>query len=149
MYKTIIIVQNKTQTQTQTQTQTLTVMFCKVCFDSQNSNYTGHNVKDYAGNTICPLLLNTKCLKCGYFGHTTKYCKTFSVVKVPIDRLRKNVSFKNIGVSTKSIKYLNTFALLCDDVSDDTSDDYCLDDIVWGKGTKPLIGIIWADYCDF
>jgi len=61
------------------------------------------------------------------------------------------VSFKNIDANAKPLKSLNTFAVLCDDDYDDceTCDDYCLADIVWGKGTKPLIGIVWADYCDF
>lgn len=126
-------------------------MFCKVCFDSHNSNYNGHNVRDSAGNTICPVLLNTKCLNCHYFGHTSKYCKIGYVAKVSIDKPPAFVSFKNIDANAKPIKSLNTFAVLCDDYSDDceTCDDYCLADIVWGKGTKPLIGIIWADYCDF
>ena len=126
-------------------------MFCKVCFDSSNPNYTGHNVKDSAGNIICPVLLNTKCLKCHYFGHTSKYCKIEYVTKVSIDKPKTFTSFKNINANTKPIKILNTFALLCYYDSDNckTDDDYCLDDIVWGKGTKPLIGINWADYCDF
>ena len=51
-------------------------MFCKVCFDASKSDYKTHNVKDSASNVVCPLLLNTKCYKCGYFGHTTKYCKS-------------------------------------------------------------------------
>ena len=131
-------------------------MFCKICFDASNPNYNGHNVKDSAGNIICPLLLNTKCLNCGYFGHTTKYCKNTYVAKVAIDKSRKFVSFKNIDASAKPIKSLNTFALLCDDDEDDEDDEdeldyslheYCLQDIVWGKGTKQLIGINWADYC--
>ena len=53
-------------------------MFCKVCFDASKSDYKTHNVKDSASNVVCPLLLNTKCHKCGYFGHTTKYCKLTS-----------------------------------------------------------------------
>lgn len=128
-------------------------MFCKVCFDSCNSNYASHNVKDGAGNIICPILLNTKCLNCGYFGHTTRYCKTAYVAKVAIDKPRTFVSFKNIDASAKPIKSLNTFALLCDDDDDDDNHDssreYCLDDIIWGKGTKQMIGVNWADYCDF
>ena len=51
-------------------------MFCKVCFDASKSDYKTHNVKDSASNVVCPLLLNTTCYKCGYFGHTTKYCKS-------------------------------------------------------------------------
>ncbi len=50
-------------------------MFCKVCFDASKSDYKTHNVRDSASNVVCPLLLNTKCRTCGYFGHTTKYCK--------------------------------------------------------------------------
>lgn len=125
-------------------------MFCKVCFDSCNPNYTGHNVKDGAGNVICPILLNTKCLNCGFFGHTTKYCKTAYVAKVSIDKSRTFVSFKNIDAVAKPIKSLNTFAVLCHDDEEDYSfSEYCLDDIVWGKGTKQLIGVNWADYCEF
>ncbi len=127
-------------------------MFCKVCFDSCNPNYDGHNVRDSAGNTICPVLLNTKCLNCGYFGHTTKYCKNTYVAKVSIDKPRAFVSFKTIDTYVKPIKSLNTFAVLCDDDEEEyysSCDEYCLDDIVWGKGTKQLIGVNWADYCDF
>ena len=125
-------------------------MFCKVCFDSRNFNYNDHNLKDRSGNTICPVLLNTKCLNCGYFGHTSKYCK-IQYSKVSIDKSRKFVSFKNIDLNAKPIKQLNTFAILCDDDDDDDDEnnhEYRLADIVWGKGTKSLIGINWADYCD-
>ena len=86
-------------------------MFCKVCYDASNSNYSSHNVKDKAGNIICPLLLNTKCLNCGYFGHTLKYCKIGNPSKVAIDKSRTFVSFKNIDVCSKPIKSLNTHNL--------------------------------------
>jgi len=51
-------------------------MSCKVCIDAGKSEevYTSHRVKDKAGMVICRTLLNQKCLNCGKFGHTVKYC---------------------------------------------------------------------------
>lgn len=51
-------------------------MSCKVCIDAGKSEevFTSHHVRDEAGVVICPTLLNQKCLNCGEFGHTVKYC---------------------------------------------------------------------------
>jgi len=51
--------------------------FCKVCQDAgkPESEYTSHWVKDMAGNTTCPTLLNTECRFCHKLGHTAKFCK--------------------------------------------------------------------------
>lgn len=51
--------------------------FCKVCQDAgkPEREYTSHWVKDMAGNTTCPTLLNTECRFCHKLGHTAKFCK--------------------------------------------------------------------------
>ena len=49
--------------------------FCKMCYDLGRPDFNKHNVRDSARNTTCPYLLNTKCKNCGYFGHTSTYCK--------------------------------------------------------------------------
>ena len=127
-------------------------MFCKVCFDASKSGYNTHNVRDYASNVVCPLLLNTKCNNCGYFGHTTKYCKIGgggSVKKAPI-------------VYTKSVKLVpavvevaskNMFAgMICSDVEeeqdimhDESVMDFENDPIIWGVGLTSMVGKKWAD----
>ena len=127
-------------------------MFCKVCFDASKSGYNTHNVRDYASNVVCPLLLNTKCNNCGYFGHTTKYCKIGgggSVKKAPI-------------VYTKSVKLVpavvevaskNMFAgMICSDAEeevdimhDESVMDFENDPIIWGVGLTSMMGKKWAD----
>jgi hypothetical protein len=125
-------------------------MFCKVCFDASKSGYNTHNVRDYASNVVCPLLLNTKCNNCGYFGHTTKYCKIGgSVNKAP-------------KVYTKSVKLVpsvvevaskNMFAgMICSDAEeevdimhDESVMDFENDPIIWGVGLTSMVGKRWAD----
>lgn len=127
-------------------------MFCKVCFDASKSGYNTHNVRDYASNVVCPLLLNTKCNNCGYFGHTTKYCKmSGSVKKAPI------VYTKSVKLvpSVVEVKNKNMFAgMVCSDAedeedSDDNSDesvmDFENDPIIWGVGLTSMVGKRWAD----
>ena len=125
-------------------------MFCKVCFDASKSGYNTHNVRDYASNVVCPVLLNTKCNVCGYFGHTTKYCKFGgggggSAKKVTF---AKNV--KTFSVPTNVSK--NMFAgMVCSDVEEceDTYDesvmDFENDPIIWGVGLTSMVGKRWAD----
>ena len=127
-------------------------MFCKVCFDSNVIGFNNHNVKDYAGNVICPTLLNTKCLKCGYFGHTTKYCKNDNYctqIKKSNAEIKKVVKFSKgtkLGVITNN----NIFNSLCIEIDDD-AENYSsleiptLNDIIWGVGFRSMIGVSWAD----
>ena len=125
-------------------------MYCKICFDTCKPGYDTHNVRDRFGNVLCPVLLSTKCPKCGKNGHTAKYCKN---KVVSFDQTVKNIS-KEIPCLKTLYNYNNTFAVLCDD---DTSDDnqeyspfdmiYDLDDIIWGVGQKSMIGVSWADAC--
>jgi len=125
-------------------------MFCKVCFDASKSGYNTHNVRDYASNVVCPLLLNTKCNTCGYFGHTTKYCKSGgsgSVKKAPII-YTKSVKLVSAVVEVKST---NMFAgIICSDAeeeedSDEEVMDFENDPIIWGVGLTSMVGKKWAD----
>jgi len=129
-------------------------MFCKVCFDASKSGYNTHNVRDYASNVVCPLLLNTKCNNCGYFGHTTKYCKmSGSVKKAPVV-YTKSVKLVHV-VPVVEVKNKNMFAgMVCsdaedEDISDDNSDesvmDFENDPIIWGVGLTSMVGKRWAD----
>ena len=122
-------------------------MFCKVCFDASKNGFNTHNVKDRAGNVVCPILLNTKCRACGYFGHTTKYCKnTKQNIKQTV---REVVPVVKVPRSNPT----NSFAMLdcyeSDDcvscVSDDGVMDFENDPIIWGVGLQSMIGKRWAD----
>jgi hypothetical protein len=125
-------------------------MFCKVCFDASKSGFNSHNVKDRAGNVVCPILLNTKCRACGYFGHTTKYCKK-AVKHEPKLTVCEVVSAPAVAV----VKFTptNMFAMLDTDsdtdtescVSDDGVMDFENDPIIWGVGLQSMIGKRWAD----
>lgn len=130
------------------------IMFCKVCFDASKSDYKTHNVKDSASNVVCPLLLNTKCHKCGYFGHTTKYCKGASnqvvATKAYVRPLRVQVQ---IQVPVKR----GAFACLEEEICEDADEgkafspsgveelDFDKETIIWGVGFKSMIGKRWAD----
>jgi hypothetical protein len=140
-------------------------MFCKVCFDASKSGYNTHNVRDYASNVVCPLLLNTKCNNCGYFGHTTKYCKiggVGSVKKAPIMYTKsvKLVPVKLVPVKLVPVKLVpavvevaskNMFAgMICSDAeeeedSDEEVMDFENDPIIWGIGLTSMVGKRWAD----
>ena len=127
-------------------------MFCKVCFDASKSGYNTHNVRDYASNVVCPLLLNTKCNNCGYFGHTTKYCKIGgggSVKKAP-KVYTKSVKLVPVVVEVAS---KNMFAgMVCSDAEeevdimhDESAMDFENDPIIWGIGLTSMVGKRWAD----
>jgi hypothetical protein len=134
------------------------IMFCKVCFDASKSDYKTHNVRDSASNVVCPLLLNTKCHKCGYFGHTTKYCKL--VVKPVASKAYVRPAVKvhvpvQVPVSVPK-KKMGAFACLeediCEEVGRDSLSpsgveemDFDKDMIIWGVGLKSMIGKRWAD----
>ena len=140
---------------------TITIMFCKVCFDASKSDYNTHNVKDSASNVVCPLLLNTKCHKCGYFGHTTKYCKlnvskpltSKAYVRPPVP-----VSVP-VSVPVQVPKKKGAFACLEEEICEDADEelscklspcgveefDFDKEDIIWGVGLKSMIGKRWAD----
>ena len=125
-------------------------MFCKVCFDASKNGFNSHNVKDRAGNVVCPILLNTKCRACGYFGHTTKYCKK-AVKHEPKHIVCEVVPVVVVprAVHTPT----NMFAMLdcyeSDDcvscASDDGAMDFENDPIIWGVGLQSMIGKRWAD----
>ena len=132
-----------------TNKQSAKTMFCKVCFDASKSGYNTHNVRDYASNVVCPVLLNNKCNGCGFFGHTTKYCKFGgggSAKKVAFVKSVKKVSVQS-NVMSK-----NMFAgMVCLDVEEpeDTYDesvmDFENDPIIWGVGLTSMVGKRWAD----
>ena len=129
-------------------------MFCKVCFDASKPDYKTHNVRDGASNVVCPLLLNTKCHKCGYFGHTTKYCKlgsnTRSTAYVrPAVKVHVPVS---VPVSVKRGAFACLDEEICEDACDDNVSptgveelDFDKETIIWGVGFKSMIGKRWAD----
>jgi hypothetical protein len=130
-------------------------MFCKVCFDASKSGYNTHNVRDYASNVVCPLLLNTKCGGCGYYGHTTKYCKFGGgggpAKKAPVV-FAKSVAKVGTGTGNVGIKSKNMFAgMICSDVEEkeDHYDvsvmDFENDPIIWGVGLTSMVGKRWAD----
>ena len=125
-------------------------MFCKVCFDASKSGYNTHNVRDYASNVVCPVLLNTKCNGCGFFGHTTKYCK-FGGVGGSAKKVAFVKSVKKVSVQS-NVMSKNMFAgMVCLDVEEpeDTYDesvmDFENDPIIWGVGLTSMVGKRWAD----
>ena len=124
-------------------------MFCKVCFDASKSGYNTHNVRDYASNVVCPLLLNTKCNNCGYFGHTTKYCKIGGYVakKATVTFAKSVAKVGNAGLKSK-----NMFAgMTCLEVEEKEYEydvsvmDFENDPIIWGVGLTSMVGKRWAD----
>jgi hypothetical protein len=138
-------------------------MFCKVCFDASKSDYKTHNVRDSASNVVCPLLLNTKCHKCGYFGHTTKYCKSAGKPVASKAYVRPAVKVVvPIPVPVSVPLKRGAFACLEEDICEDVDEDEVLgretltpsgveemdfdkDTIIWGVGLKSMIGKRWAD----
>ena len=139
-------------------------MFCKVCFDASKSDYKTHNVRDSASNVVCPLLLNTKCHKCGYFGHTTKYCKTAGkpvASKAYVRPAVKVVVLVPVPVSVPLKR--GAFACLEEEICQDADEcevlgrkktlsparveelDFDKEIIIWGVGFKSMIGKRWAD----
>jgi hypothetical protein len=135
-------------------------MFCKVCFDASKSGYNTHNVRDYASNVVCPLLLNTKCNNCGYFGHTTKYCKIGGSVKKAPKVYAKSVKLVPVKLvpvklvpSVVEVASKNMFAgMICSDAEeevdimhDESVMDFENDPIIWGVGLTSMVGKRWAD----
>jgi hypothetical protein len=131
-------------------------MFCKVCFDASKSDYKTHNVRDSASNVVCPLLLNTKCHKCGYFGHTTKYCKSAGKPVASKAYLRPAVKVV-VPIPVSVPLKRGAFACLEEDICEDADEDelhspsgaeemdFDKDTIIWGVGLKSMIGKRWAD----
>jgi hypothetical protein len=138
-------------------------MFCKVCFDASKSDYKTHNVKDSASNVVCPLLLNTKCYKCGYFGHTTKYCKGAGKPVASKAYLRPAVKVQEpvpVPLPLKRGAFACLEEEICEDVDEseretlsrETLSPACVEEldfdkeiIIWGVGFKSMIGKRWAD----
>uniref|UniRef100_A0A6C0KSQ8 Nanos-type domain-containing protein n=1 Tax=viral metagenome TaxID=1070528 RepID=A0A6C0KSQ8_9ZZZZ len=142
-------------------------MFCKVCFDASKSDYKTHNVRDSASNVVCPLLLNTKCHKCGYFGHTTKYCKGAGKPPVATKAYVRPAVKVQVPVPVPVPKKLGAFACLEEEICIDADEsetlsretlsretlspagveelDFDKETIIWGVGFKSMIGKRWAD----
>ena len=125
-------------------------MFCKVCFDASKADYKSHNVKDSASNVVCPLLLNTKCRKCGFFGHTTRYCK-FADKPVVQKAYVRPVLKAQVPVKVPTSAYACLVDLEDQDVCQESSPcgveelDFEKEEIIWGVGFKSMIGKKWAD----
>ena len=125
-------------------------MFCKICYDRGSAKFNDHNVRDAAGNTTCVYLLNTKCIKCGYFGHTSKYCKMPAVASDANNNLN-NLKHIEIEISKKPKKTVNPFELL--ESLDDKDETINLKEnslppiteIVWGKGFVNTKYNLWSD----
>lgn len=131
-------------------------MFCKICYSSGNTSFNTHNVRDGANNVICPILLNTKCKNCGYYGHISKYCKNNSIastIKYNNHKISKNVAFhndvKSYSISQKYTYNPSLFSYLKDENDTIDNDETCLEfdltNIIWGVGHRDLIGVSWAD----
>jgi hypothetical protein len=136
-------------------------MFCKVCFDASKSDYKTHNVRDSASNVVCPLLLNTKFRTCGYFGHTTKYCKLGSNTRSkayvrPAVKVHVQVPVQvPVSVPVSVPLKRGAFACLEEDICEDADEllspagveemDFDKETIIWGVGFKSMIGKRWAD----
>ena len=127
-------------------------MFCKVCFDASKPGYNTHNVRDYASNVVCPLLLNTKCRMCGFLGHTPKYCKFADkpvVRKAYVRPVLKAPAPAPVKVSMSA--YACLVGLEDDDACQEGSPcevedfDFDKEEIIWGVGLKSMIGKRWAD----
>jgi len=114
---------------------------------------------------VCPLLLNTKCHNCGYFGHTTKYCKSAGKPVASKAYVRPAVKVLQVSVPVSvPKKKMGAFACLEEDICIDVdeSEDEVLgrdslspsgveeleldkEEIIWGVGLKSMIGKRWAD----
>jgi hypothetical protein len=97
----------------------------------RKSNYDKHRMKDSSGNTTCPVLLNTKCLNCNYYGHTAKYCTiTDEMLQIMVSR---TMPTRRVAVDV--------------DVFDNTYDlgAFHLKNIIWGVGSISMIGKRWVD----
>tara|TARA_B100000902_G_scaffold163751_1_gene158894 strand:- start:1886 stop:2263 length:378 start_codon:yes stop_codon:yes gene_type:complete len=120
--------------------------FCKICYDKGYKNFNDHNVRDQAGNTTCVYLLNTKCTKCGYFGHTSKYCK------MPPNNNLNYLKHVEIKITKKPKKIVNQFELLegfydnNEEVDKDEENSLPpVNEIIWGKGFKNSKYTLWSD----
>ncbi len=118
-----------------------------MCFDLGRSDFNNHNVRDAARNTTCPYLLNTKCKNCGYFGHTSVYCK----MPNHLNPVLQKPMVKHIEIVKPVSKSKNAFDILCTEVDDDDHDhgkneeDDELPDlskVQWGKAISKRS---WAD----
>lgn len=92
--------------------------YCKVCYDvgRSESEYTSHWVKDLAGNTICPTLLDTECRYCFKLGHTAKFCDVLANKNKERERVERShqvVTKKPVALQNK--KPVGRFAGLCED----------------------------------
>jgi len=102
---------------------------------------------------VCPLLLNTKCHKCGYFGHTTKYCK--GAGKPPVASKAYLRPAVKVVVPVPVVVPLKRGAFACLEIDVDEDElhspsgveemDFDKDTIIWGVGLKSMIGKRWAD----
>jgi|TARA_B110000261_G_scaffold163549_3_gene209894 hypothetical protein len=128
----------------------------------RKSNYDTHRMKDSSGNTTCPVLLNTKCLNCNYYGHTAKYCTiTGEMLQIMVSRtlptrcvivdvdagvdadvgVFDNTNDLETGLCGEYIKPLNMSEV--EDVSD--LGVFHLKNIIWGVGSISMIGKKWVD----
>ena len=121
--------------------------FCKMCFDLGRPDFDKHNVRDAARNTTCPYLLNYKCRNCGYYGHTSSYCK----MSRNLNPTPHKPPPKHITIVKPVFRPTNVFEHLeCHNLDDEVSkqDDLEFPDlskVQWGKG---FLRKSWADEVD-
>jgi len=97
--------------------------YCKVCCDAgkPKNEYTSHWVKDLAGKTTCPTLLNTECRYCYKLGHTAKFCQVLAKnnkEKERAERRQNGAIISSLAVTQKQTvkkKQLIGFAALYED----------------------------------
>ena len=129
--------------------------FCRFCFDNKIDGPHNHYIrenKDPSSRVTCPLLLNTKCLKCNKKGHTTNYCREKakpSEVKIEkeydedgfmIIKSRKQKTNKD---EMEYMQNKNNFAILCED--NDSEETVKSEEKVYLFAKRP-VGMSWADW---
>lgn len=127
-------------------------MICKICYDAKRNGYNTHWTKDTSGNILCPYLINLKCQRCKYTGHTQKYCKISDQQLNSIFNLDKKIKI----IKELPKKITNIFNLLCEDEDEDedknvsviitiTDEEYFTSPIIWGKGREIMLNVRWVD----
>ena len=129
--------------------------FCRFCFDNKIDGPHNHylrETKDPSSRVTCPLLLNTRCLKCNQKGHTANYCKMttknfqvkaskeydvdgFMIIKGRNQKTNKEVK--------ENIENVNKFAILCQDINSEVP--VINKAIIKPFAVRPT-GMSWADW---
>ena len=129
--------------------------FCRFCFDNKIDGPHNHFLresKDPSSRVMCPLLLNTQCLKCNKKGHTANYCRVKakpSEVKMTKEYDEDGfmiIKSKNQKSNKEEKEYMenkNNFAILCEDI--DSEEPEKSEQKVNPFAERPA-GMSWADW---